>query len=284
MTSGFGLDRDARADAVRRIRAYFERERAEELGEMAAGFILDFVAEELGPLFYNAALRDAQALLARSADSLDADIEAQRREPPRPQPREGRRVTREPEARHRPPEIRTARLRLRPFEEEDVDAFAAFVGDPAYLHYLGPEHPGVREFVTHNLLADPEREPGWVVCRDGDVVGSAFLGIDVTSSSAEMAVLLAPSAWRRGVATEACRALVAWAFTERGIAKIVARADARNQASIHLLERLGLRREGTLRSQRPDREGHHAHEVMFGLLREDWQRRTGPAEPPPPHD
>lgn len=83
MAADFGLDREARADAVRHIRAYFERERGEELGEMAAGFFLDFVTEELGHHFYNAGLADAQALLARFVDSLDADIEAQRRFPPR---------------------------------------------------------------------------------------------------------------------------------------------------------------------------------------------------------
>ena len=81
MASDFGLDREQRAEAVRHIRAYFERERSEELGELAAGFILDFVVEELAPLFYNAGLADAQALLARHVDSLDADLEAQRREP-----------------------------------------------------------------------------------------------------------------------------------------------------------------------------------------------------------
>jgi uncharacterized protein (DUF2164 family) len=81
MGSDFGLDREERAEAVRRVRAYFERERGEELGELAAGFILDFIAEELAPLFYNAGLSDAQALLARHVDSLDADLEAQRREP-----------------------------------------------------------------------------------------------------------------------------------------------------------------------------------------------------------
>ena len=81
MVSDFGLDREQRAEAVRRIRAYFERERDEQLGELAAGFILEFIVEELAPLFYNAGLADAQALLARHVDSLDADLEAQRREP-----------------------------------------------------------------------------------------------------------------------------------------------------------------------------------------------------------
>ncbi len=77
---------------MRRIRAYFERERDEELGELGAGFFLDFITEEIAPLFYNAAVADAQALLARAADLLDADLEALRRSPPRrvrdQQPRE----------------------------------------------------------------------------------------------------------------------------------------------------------------------------------------------------
>jgi uncharacterized protein (DUF2164 family) len=83
VASDFGLDREARAEAVRRIRNYFERERGEELGDLAAGFVLDFIAEELGPLFYNRGLDDAQALIARAVDSLDADIESHRRFPPR---------------------------------------------------------------------------------------------------------------------------------------------------------------------------------------------------------
>ncbi|MFN8639766.1 MAG: DUF2164 family protein [Dehalococcoidia bacterium] len=91
MASDFGLDREARAEGVRRIRAYFERERGEELGEMAAGFILDFVAEELAFLFYNRAIEDAQAMARRSADLLEADLEAQRKQPPRP--RRGERVS-----------------------------------------------------------------------------------------------------------------------------------------------------------------------------------------------
>jgi len=79
----FDIDRDERADAIARIRAYFERERDEPLGELGATLIFEFVRDELGPLFYNLGLDDARALIARSMDSLEADIDAARRLPPR---------------------------------------------------------------------------------------------------------------------------------------------------------------------------------------------------------
>lgn len=85
MTSAreWGITREERAAAVRAIQGYFERERGETLGDLGAGLFLDFIAEELGHLFYNRALLDAQAVAARHADSLEADLDAQRRLPPR---------------------------------------------------------------------------------------------------------------------------------------------------------------------------------------------------------
>lgn len=83
MAADYHLDREAKTEAVRRIQAYFANERGEELGQLAAGLLFDFIIEELAPLFYNAGLADAQALLARAVDGLDADLEAQHRFPPR---------------------------------------------------------------------------------------------------------------------------------------------------------------------------------------------------------
>lgn len=77
------LGKEDREDVVRRLRAHFERERGEELGELGATLLYDFLAEEVGPHFYNKGLSDAQAYVARFADSLDADLEAAKVFPPR---------------------------------------------------------------------------------------------------------------------------------------------------------------------------------------------------------
>lgn len=285
MASNFGLDREARADAVQRIRAYFERERGEELGELAAGFILDFVAEELGSLFYNAGLADAQALLARHVDSLDADIEAQYRAPAPVSPARAR-----PSPAGRAPadrgiELRTARLLLRPFRAADKADFAEFVSDEAYLRYLSPDHPELEAFMRRNLEAEWDREPGWAIYLADRVVGSAFLGVQANHALGEIAFLVAPAHWGEGIATEAAGAVLAYAFGDRGLAKVVGRADERNLASVRVMEKLGMTREGVLRAHRLDDAGKRSNEVVYGILASEWSapgRVGAPGSEPPP--
>lgn len=269
MASDFGLDRETRIEGVRRIRAYFERERGEVLGELAAGFFLDFVAEELGPVFYNAGLADAQALLARFIDSLDADMEAQRKMPPRERPR----APAEGDTNALGVELRTKRLLLRPFSPADTAAFARFVDDEAYLRYLAPDHPDLEAFMRRNLELD--REASWVICLESAVVGSAFLGVHADRGVGELAYLVAPARWGEGIATEAAAAVLGYAFEARGLAKVLARTDERNLASLRVLEKLGMTREGVLRAHRLDRSGVRRDEVVCGMIASEWSARAG---------
>ena len=53
-----------------------------------------------------------------------------------------------------------------------------------------------------------------------------------------------PGYRRRGYATEAARALVAWALDQPGVGRVVAECEADNAGSIRILEKLGMRRTG----------------------------------------
>ena len=64
-----------RRDLVVGIQAWFRDERDEEIGELQAGFLLDFVLEHVGPSVYNKALRDAQARLRVLVDELDVTLQ-----------------------------------------------------------------------------------------------------------------------------------------------------------------------------------------------------------------
>jgi uncharacterized protein (DUF2164 family) len=77
------LEKGERADGVRRIQEYFREERGEEVGDLAAGILLDFVEKELGPAFYNRGVRDAKALALRFSDSLTEELEALERLTPK---------------------------------------------------------------------------------------------------------------------------------------------------------------------------------------------------------
>lgn len=61
-------------ELVDSIRRYFAEERDEEIGELQATFLLDFVLQEVGPSIYNQALRDVQVPLQTVVAELDTTL------------------------------------------------------------------------------------------------------------------------------------------------------------------------------------------------------------------
>lgn len=58
------LTKEKRAEMISYIKNYFYNEREEELGELAAGLILDFIIEELAPEFYNQGVYDSYTYMS----------------------------------------------------------------------------------------------------------------------------------------------------------------------------------------------------------------------------
>ncbi|MEX2229903.1 MAG: DUF2164 domain-containing protein [Dehalococcoidia bacterium] len=76
------LTKEEREYATHRLKAYFVDERDEEIGDLAAYLLYDFIAKELGPLFFNRGLYVAGLIARRGADTIEADIDAAKRMPP----------------------------------------------------------------------------------------------------------------------------------------------------------------------------------------------------------
>lgn len=65
------LDKEKRQDMISAIKNYFNEERDEELGDLAASLILDFFIEKLASEFYNQGVYDSyQYMLDRIEDLL----------------------------------------------------------------------------------------------------------------------------------------------------------------------------------------------------------------------
>ena len=103
------------------------------------------------------------------------------------------------------------------------------------LHLQAAASPAMEHFGIWLMI---ERASGTVV---GDV---GFTGTPAADGSAEIGYSVVPSRRRRGYATEAVRALLAWASAQREVAAVVAGCDRDNIPSIRLLERLGFERIG----------------------------------------
>ena len=65
------FSREETADITARLRAYFRDEVESELAALPAEMLLDFLGREIGPFFYNRAVYDAQAVVAKKAGDIN---------------------------------------------------------------------------------------------------------------------------------------------------------------------------------------------------------------------
>lgn len=68
------LNKDARAAAILSIERYFREHMDEPIGNVAAGGLLGFLLEEIGPAIYNQAVADVQERLQARVAELDLEV------------------------------------------------------------------------------------------------------------------------------------------------------------------------------------------------------------------
>lgn len=68
------LEPQTRKRMVESIRRYYQQELDEEIGDLRAGFLLDFCLREICPTVYNRAIGDAQAWMLGRVEDLEATL------------------------------------------------------------------------------------------------------------------------------------------------------------------------------------------------------------------
>jgi uncharacterized protein (DUF2164 family) len=64
------VTKERRDDIVSEIKNYFSKEREEEIGDLAAGLILDFILEKIAPEFYNQGVYDSHKYMEDAVEDL----------------------------------------------------------------------------------------------------------------------------------------------------------------------------------------------------------------------
>ncbi|BBC98534.1 N-acetyltransferase [Streptomyces rochei] len=186
-----------------------------------------------------------------------------------------------------PPSLHTARLRLRAFEDADVDDLFALQSNAHILRYWDSP-PWTERSRAEKFIAScrrMEQEGTGARLAVDRVCDGAFIGWCTLNSwnpdfrSASLGYCYDDAAWGQGYATEAARALLDWAFDTLDLNRVQAEADTRNTASARVLEKLGFLREGTLREDCVV-NGDVSDSWVYGLLRCEWQPSS---EPVPTH-
>lgn len=66
----FEFSRSTKEEMAGEIQTYFMQERGEELGDLAARLMLDFIIEKLGPNFYNLGVQDSYRFMSQKLEDL----------------------------------------------------------------------------------------------------------------------------------------------------------------------------------------------------------------------
>jgi RimJ/RimL family protein N-acetyltransferase len=179
--------------------------------------------------------------------------------------------------------IETSRLRLRFFVPEDVAAVHAIESrdDVTRWLYWGPRSEEEVRAVLERKIARardaPETGVAFAVLlkASDELIGYADVSPGPPEHrQGEIGFVFHPDHQGQGYATEAAEALLALAFGAYDLHRVEARAEARNVASVRVLEKLGLRREGQL-VENERVKGEWQSEVVYGLLAREWRARNG---------
>jgi len=167
--------------------------------------------------------------------------------------------------------LETARLRLTNWLPEHIDDLVRLHGDPEVSRYLtddGKPETRAQGEARLALWADNFRTHRMGKLRvtrkaDGAFVGRAGFGIYPPTHEPEIGYALLRENWGKGYAKEAAAGLRDWVFRETDGTHFIGFADARNGASIHVLQSIGMRPTVI--------EKHAGVDCQFHIFtREDW--------------
>jgi ribosomal-protein-alanine N-acetyltransferase len=174
------------------------------------------------------------------------------------------------------PALETERLLLRRFTADDIDAVFEYGRDPDVARFVTwdvhTSRDDSRQFVEATLAhyAAGRIGPWAVVLKGGGVIGSAgFVTWQPEHARAEAGYALHQSYWGQGLATEALREIARFGFAVMQLNRLIAVCDPANVPSARVMEKIGMRYEGTLRQYAFSKGAFRDTEIR-ALLRSGW--------------
>ena len=176
--------------------------------------------------------------------------------------------------------IETERLLLRRFTVDDAGAmYENWACDPDVTEYLTwPAHtsPDVTKAVLESWIPLYARKDHyqWAIVlkeRGSDPVGNiAAIRLDDEIAMVHIGYCLGKEWWHRGIASEALKAVIDFFFDSVGANRIEARHDPLNPHSGMVMQKCGMKYEGTMRSADRNNRGV-CDACLYALLRPEWQ-------------
>ena len=170
-------------------------------------------------------------------------------------------------------------IRIRKIRRSDAEAIARNINDKELIERL--ENPRIpypykvsdaRSFIAHAIWSWKKgTQYVFAIEVDGKFVGVIDLhNVDKRSKKAEVGYWVGRKYWGKGYGTVALKQILEFAFKKLKLHKVTGIALESNKASIRVMEKVGFRKEGTLRDNYKIGNKWH-NEVIYSILRSEFK-------------
>lgn len=172
-------------------------------------------------------------------------------------------------------ELKTERLYLRSFETTDGAALYEYLSDEEVVKYEPYKTFSLKD-AEQEAIRRSQNPDFWAVClRDGRLIGNVYFSKGAFDTWM-IGYVFNKKYWGQGYASESVKAVIQNGFTKLNAHRITALCNPENEASWHLMERVGMRREGTLKKNVyfwKDEQGNPIWQdtYEYGLLKEEYR-------------
>lgn len=175
-------------------------------------------------------------------------------------------------------DLKTERLILRRFRDGDAhEMYNNWCNDERvaryttwYAHKSIEDTKQFLEFLLNQYQYN--NNYNWAIEMDGQLIGNiSICEINENTDLCGVGYCLGYNYWGKGIITEACKVVVDFLFNEIGCRKIIAGHDSANVGSGIVMQKIGMKHEGSLNEHILRKDGSYGDDELYGLLKKDYQ-------------
>jgi len=177
------------------------------------------------------------------------------------------------------PTVKTDRLILRPYTLEDALELQGLIGDFAIANTTArvphPYEDGMaEEYISRRQKSyESGKSIHFAIVNKEKAIfmGGIALTIDKEHEKAEIGYWVGKPYWNQGYCTEAARTVMKYGFEVLGLNRISSKHFTRNPASGRVMQKIGMKHEGTLNQDFKKWGKFESHEC-YGILRSEYEK------------
>ncbi|MFJ8065604.1 GNAT family N-acetyltransferase [Psychrobacillus sp. NPDC096426] len=175
-------------------------------------------------------------------------------------------------------ELSNERIVLREIIESDWIDVHKYASQEIVCRYQpwGPNTEEESQYFVNQVIKDLRKEPRkrfvFAIVYKEKMIGAGEFNIrDHTNRVGEIAYIVNPDYWGKGIATEVATLLVEFGIEDLKLHRIYATCDPRNIGSSKVLEKVGMIKEGKIREDLLIKDGWR-DSLLYSVLEHEWRK------------